>query len=818
MEVLNFFSFYIEDWHQLLAVSLIPVLITIILHFINVKYLDKMKFWPKQIIFGVVFGLVSIAGTEFGVDIGGFLMNVRDAAPLCAGLFFGWPAGIIAGLIGGIERWFSVFWTGAYLTRIACTLGTIISGLLAAFLNKFIFRDKEINPAHAFTIGVVAETIHMFLVLLTNTSSTEAFNVVEQCTIPMVTCVAIAVFLSSFAVKHLNKYVFKKEEEKLHDMSFVFQMGLLIVITISFFLTYFFCVSLQSDLSNAQTKSLLDLNVSDAKYEINETMESHLLDKLETIRSNVISNNTYSSDYLKTLVDKYDVVEINLIGVDEIIYASSNDAYIGFDMESTSQSREFSEMFQYKNIDYYIQEYRAQGYDSSDYRKYAAYRLSRGYIQVAFDINQLYEDDEEIITLLANNRRVGKTGGLIIASTSGTVISDYSQYYTGKKLSDIGLQSILKEDNIGVKYQGIIDYQDCYYEFDIIGNYIIIAYEPVEEAIFSAKVALYTTLYLEVIIYFGIFVVIYAMLDRSIVRNIKRINHDLTKITNGDLNVNVRSNNTIEFVELSSHINNTVDKLKQLINDAENRVKKELEYAAQIQNSSLPKNFPILDEFEIYASMNPAKEVGGDFYDFFFISEHEVVILIADVSGKGIPAALFMMRAKSTIRSYAESGMSVNEILGAANNNLVEGNDAELFVTAWIGILDIDTGHLNYANAGHNPPLIRNNNEEFKYLKSAAGFVLGGLENVKYKKFELDLSEGSTLFIYTDGAPEAQNKDNELFGEDRLIESVKRNQELSCEDICKNVEHEIMSYQGEDNQFDDLTLLCLKFKKKRSLY
>ncbi|MCF0146052.1 MAG: serine/threonine-protein phosphatase, partial [Eubacterium sp.] len=185
--------------------------------------------------------------------------------------------------------------------------------------------------------------------------------------------------------------------------------------------------------------------------------------------------------------------------------------------------------------------------------------------------------------------------------------------------------------------------------------------------------------------------------------------------------------------------------------------------------------------------------------------------VIADVSGKGIPAALFMMKAKAVIKSAAEEGLHVEEILYRANNTLSEGNKADMFVTCWIGKIDLDTGHLECTSAGHNPALLAGKDQEFSYQKIKVGFVLGGMEEMIYKRTEYDMQPGDTIFLYTDGVTEAHNKDEKLFGDDRLLEVINRYQDEKPEGICEGVLKELGEYIGEADQFDDITMVCFRY-------
>ena len=281
--------------------------------------------------------------------------------------------------------------------------------------------------------------------------------------------------------------------------------------------------------------------------------------------------------------------------------------------------------------------------------------------------------------------------------------------------------------------------------------------------------------------------------------------------------VDVRSHE--EFDALSNDINSTVDTLKRYIADAAARIDAELAFAKAIQHSALPSVFPpypTRKEFDIWATMHTAKEVGGDFYDFYFVDEDTLAFLVADVSGKGIPAAMFMMTSKTLLKSYAESDMSVEEVFTSANEKLCEGNDAGMFVTAWMGLLNVRTGLVTFANAGHNPPLVRHGDGSFTYLKSRPGFVLAGMEGIRYRKNELQLQPGDMLYLYTDGVTEATDASNELYGENRLAALLDTSTDADAQHICAAVKADVDAFVGEAPQFDDMTMLCLAYHGKQA--
>ena len=241
----------------------------------------------------------------------------------------------------------------------------------------------------------------------------------------------------------------------------------------------------------------------------------------------------------------------------------------------------------------------------------------------------------------------------------------------------------------------------------------------------------------------------------------------------------------------------------------------ELSLAADIQKGFLPGDFPDAPDYELYASMNPAKEVGGDLYDFFDIDPAHVGLVIGDVSGKGVPASLFMMIAKVLIREYARTGLSPAEVLTRANQTLCSNNKNDMFVTAWFGILDRTNGNIVAASAGHEFPILRKEGEEFNLIKDRHGFVLGGMEMSKYREYELDLGKGGILFVYTDGAAEATNAEQQLFGTDRMLEALNRDPDAQPEQVLANVSQDISRFVDGAEQFDDITMLCFQYRPEQ---
>ena len=245
------------------------------------------------------------------------------------------------------------------------------------------------------------------------------------------------------------------------------------------------------------------------------------------------------------------------------------------------------------------------------------------------------------------------------------------------------------------------------------------------------------------------------------------------------------------------------------------RIGTELHMASRIQNAMLPHIFPPFPdrtEFDLYASMDPAKEVGGDFYDFFFTDPDHLCLVMADVSGKGIPGALFMMVSKIILQSVAMLGHSAAEILTKMNEAICSNNQAQMFVTVWVGILEISTGKLTAANAGHEYPVIKRAGSGFELFKDKHGFVIGGIAGMQYKEYELQLNPGDKLFLYTDGVTEAMNHSQKLFGTDRMLAALNVVKDCPPEQVLSGVRRAVDDFVQDAEQFDDLTMLCLEYK------
>ena len=317
--------------------------------------------------------------------------------------------------------------------------------------------------------------------------------------------------------------------------------------------------------------------------------------------------------------------------------------------------------------------------------------------------------------------------------------------------------------------------------------------------------------------------------SKRIVKPLEAITKRVSSLGGNDLQFFVekefRTGDEIEvlaesFAALSAKTLQYVEQVKHVTAEKE-RIGAELKMATEIQASQLPRlfpPFPTRTEFDIFASMDPAKEVGGDFYDFFLVNDDHIALVMADVSGKGVPAALFMMVSRVLIKSRLQSGETPSEALKNVNNQLCEGNNAGLFVTVWLAVLEISTGKGIAANAGHEHPALRRANGPYELVTYRHSVAVAAMEDVPFKQHEFQLHPGDSVFVYTDGVAEATNENKELFGTDRMLAALNRDPDAIPQQVLKNVQQDIDAFVAGAEQFDDITMLCLKYNgpKKRA--
>ncbi|MBR5368748.1 MAG: SpoIIE family protein phosphatase [Lachnospiraceae bacterium] len=614
-----------------------------------------------------------------------------------------------------------------------------------------------------------------------------------------------------------------KKKKKIAN---VITVWLIIIVVAACFVSVTLTYISLSDRSEENTKNLVRSNVEDVSKDINEMIDLIVLDALdEWVPDAVPSANLEDpEDYSNWLHENYYGygAEINIVNDKGIIIASSVPEYIGFDMHSGEQAAEFLCLLD-GSKEVYTQDLRGTTFDDTVVMKYNGKRFpdGSGFLQLGLTYESYLDEIKNQAEYSATNRRIGENGHLIISDESHVIFNSYHNEYTDKTLEDAG---IVIESGKDYDYEDVrcdVFGEPSYVNINKTNGVYIIGVYPVKEAITSVNTMLLASVLLEAVVFSILFVALIILLRKLIVKNMVKVNDALNLITEGNLDERIEVRDTYEFDVLSTDINATVDKLKEYIAEAAARIDADLEVAKAIQSSTLPSVFPPFperNEFELFASMNAAKEVGGDFYDFYMLGNDTLGFLIADVSGKSIPGAMFMMTGKTIIKGLAESGLAPADVFTRANDKLCEGNDAELFITAWMGYVDLTNGLVHVANAGHNPPiLIRDGKAEYIVLKP--GLMLAGMEGTRYMEQTLQLQKGDILYLYTDGVTEAMDGEERLYGEDRLRELLSFGENYPepsgsngiAGAVCELVTADIERFVRGAEQSDDITMLCVRW-------
>ena len=349
---------------------------------------------------------------------------------------------------------------------------------------------------------------------------------------------------------------------------------------------------------------------------------------------------------------------------------------------------------------------------------------------------------------------------------------------------------------------------------DELGAYYIVVMIPKAEMRTEASLAFRVTLQVETLVFIALFGLINYFVKNKIVRPIEKMDNSLERIIDGNLNEQLEISGFKEFEQLSNNINLTVGALKNYGEEIQHRMEDELEFARAIQRNSVPNVFPSEPEYNIYASMEPAREIGGDFYDCFKMNNGRIMFLIADVSGKGIPAALFMMKARTLIKSLSLTDCPIDDLVNQTNKYLCADNDSGIFVTAWIGILDPKTGELHYINAGHTDPLLKRDGK-FSIFKNKHNIVLAAIKDYSYHYETLYMQPGDELFLYTDGVNEAVDKDKKAYGLNRLVDTCNNSKYFTSKQLITDVTDDVAKFVNGEEQFDDITALCFRYLGKR---
>lgn len=515
-------------------------------------------------------------------------------------------------------------------------------------------------------------------------------------------------------------------------------------------------------------------------------------------------------DGLTALRDELQVDQISVCDGKGIIVASTVPEYLGYDMATAAQSAEFLPALD--NPDFaLVQPPRLNG--KGEFYQYTAVarRDTSGIVQIGYTPDRLLEAQATAsLRHLGSSFRIGSDGHAIICR-KGIIVSCRDSLYLDRTLATYGLpHSILSRNapfNLtrdGVRYIGVSAYHN---------GYSLIGLLPARE-VFTNRNKMFVILISCILILFAVvFWLVSSLVQNVVIAGIYQVNATLGKITGGDLSAVVTVRTHPEFIMLSEGINSMVASLRQAIAAEAARLAAELEFARQIQRSALPSVFPPYPDrgdFDLHAAHYMARAVGGDFFDFCLMDEQHLAFWTADVSGKGIPAALFMMKAKAVLKGLAESGAPLSAIMRQANLHLCENNEQGMFVTVFFAILNLADGTLHYINAGHCFPLHQPQQGPAAYIRTRPGLVMAAMENTLYREQTFTLAPGDRLLLYTDGITEALNPAQELFGEERLLQS------LGCgtcdgDTLLAHIHTAVTVFADGEEQADDVTMLVLDY-------
>ena len=523
-----------------------------------------------------------------------------------------------------------------------------------------------------------------------------------------------------------------------------------------------------------RTEELLDYAEEDAR----DSLELSIDQILDHIGSSVVAElgtaRPVPFERMVEMARLRDIDELNIVRADGVILGASDpDVKAGVsNMNKSERSGAF--MCLARGTRMYSQPFRHGAHNPTRIRKFlgVAFPDGSGYVQLGYDEKRFADDFDVRFAPSFDDWKVGSSGFYVCAKMADErIVADAPDVkMRGRTLAEAGLASVGLPP-AGQTFSRRVFGRRCHCRELVYGQHRIIAVVPWSEYHGQAFVAAVATGGVLLVV-FAACVVLFTLMRRD-----------------------------------QRHV-------AELRAAEDARRAADMAMARSIQMSSLPLTFPPFAnclEIALYASMQPAREIGGDFYDYFFVSQDRLAVLIADVSGKGVPAAMFMMKAKATIRSCVVARGDLADAMADANARLCQGNEAGMFVTAWLGVLNVRTGDLEYVNAGHNPPYVRRATGGLETIADVSGLFLGGMEEISYRKSALRLEKGDLLFLYTDGITEANDVGGAMFGEGRLEELLRcglPDPERCCRAVCEAAD----GFAAGAAQFDDMTTLALYFR------
>lgn len=819
------------------APTLLTIAVTLLL---RLKSAAKIPNSVRQTAIGVLFaaaGIILMQLQRYTPELAEYL---SDVIPVCAAFVFGAPAGIIAAALKGAAFLLTSVFAGWSRTATADFITMLSAGAAACLIQRFFRRGKRPSVSGAMLFGIVGEGTHLLLLFLTNLDSvTDAYYIADRhIYMAAVSPLAIAAALCVHALlnKH-NPFALRKREERSISSSIV--RNLVIGIIIAYILTGAMTFAIQTNDVIMQTSEDLNsqLDTLDTEFdtmfqiEMTKTMNAiayypdiRMLEPLYTLSSGDITalyerkniSDKSTAEVLRFYADLYDVSQINVLDKNKTVLYSSKPDDIGKVIQDENIYQAIN-----KNNSYVEARVSENGYACSSIRFFNESDVLKDakYLQILYTQDFLSQKIKSYVSDSSEPFNIGETGFIAILPMEADEHGQRRPINSLLAESAISIPDGIKTfapENYAENTLSSARWDDTryYFYYRERAGYYCLSVMKYKSVMLQRNLSVMIVLLMELEIFTIAFLMIYSGIHIHITRNLRRVNGKLDEIRAGKLDtwLDVRPNR--EFVQLSDSINATVDTLEHYIAAEAARIDGELALAHTIQTNALPNVFPPYPnrrEFEIYASMTPARKVGGDFYDFFFTDDDKLAFVIADVSGKGIPAALFMMTARATLKNLALQGNSLQDVFDTANKRLYESNPSLQFVTVWMGILDLRLGMLSYVNAGHTAPVLIRNGET-ALLAERSGFVLAGKRGSRYRSKELQLQPNDMLLMYTDGVTEAFNNAGELYGEKRLRALCGGAAGVDAQTLCETVKASVDAFSDGCTQADDITMLAIRYK------
>ena len=605
-------------------------------------------------------------------------------------------------------------------------------------------------------------------------------------------------------------------QHKLKKISSQLNRDLLIVMLGMFLLTSVLSIIMQYRSALEKTEQLLKISLEDEISSISREVDMYLEYELSNMSMYYSRNSQISIDLF---ADLFNIEELNILDRDGIVTKSTNSDLIGFDFKSEPETAKIIQEIASSGA--VVSEIRPSVNDPYQYCKYVTVEIvgstdqTAAYIEAGYSEDYVSEVIGKLIQETAANRHILEHGMIFVFNEERKVVSHRSDLIH----EDPDMMAAMPETDgaagqlIKANYSG----RSYYQMYNDYANYRIIALLPKQEVLSDFRMSLLMTVVLGAVILLTLFFGILLLVRQKVVRQVNALAKTLGAITDGDLDAKADVRSSVEFDLISDGINAMVGTMKEHIAAEAARIDDELYYAQEIQHSSLPALIePYVRNrfFSLDASMKTARAVGGDFYDFYMLDEMTLAFVIADVSGKGIPAAMFMMNGKAKLHDCIRHADVLGAEITEANRLICEGNEAGMFITAWVGTLDLRTGEMHFVNAGHNPPLLLRNGKA-ELLETESNLLLGLMDDEEYRMQTMHLQKGDILYLYTDGVTEAVNAEQELFGEKRLLASldgVLPEGEDICRSVNRNVQQAVSLFAERTPQADDITMLCLHYK------